>query len=156
MKLLITATAPNLDAAVDPRFGRAPWFLVIDEETGQLLEAIDNKVGVDAAQGAGIAAASMVAEKGINKIYTGRLGPKAMAVIEQAGIEVIEGVSGPVRSILTGAEQVEQTTRKTTTSQAAGQQPMGGGRCRGGGEGRGGGMGRGRGGGKGMGQCRRG
>jgi len=33
MKLIITATAPELEAQVDPRFGRGAYFIVVDTET---------------------------------------------------------------------------------------------------------------------------
>ena len=33
MKIAITAQGPELDAAVDPRFGRAAYFLIVDTDT---------------------------------------------------------------------------------------------------------------------------
>jgi len=35
MKIGISVTAPNLDAEVDPRFGRCPYFVIVDPETMQ-------------------------------------------------------------------------------------------------------------------------
>ncbi len=97
MKIVISSSGPSMDSAVDPRFGRAAYFLIVDGESGELLEAIDNSAGRDAAQGAGIGAAALVAEKGVKAILTGRVGPKAMAVVEKAGIDVVSNVSGTVR-----------------------------------------------------------
>jgi predicted Fe-Mo cluster-binding NifX family protein len=97
MKIVVTASGMNLDSNVDPRFGRAACLLIIDSETGALLEAIDNSQGVSAAQGAGIGAAAMVADRGVQAVLTGQVGPKAMAVIEKSGIQVVAGVSGSVR-----------------------------------------------------------
>lgn len=97
MKIVVTATGMNLDSNVDPRFGRAACLLIIDSETGALLEAIDNSQGVNASQGAGIGAAAMVADRGVQAILTGQVGPKAMAVIEKSNIQVVSGVSGSVR-----------------------------------------------------------
>ena len=34
MKLCITATGNDLNAATDAAFGRAPWFVLVDTESG--------------------------------------------------------------------------------------------------------------------------
>ena len=34
MKLAVTATGKDLAAKIDPRFGRAPYFIMMDPETG--------------------------------------------------------------------------------------------------------------------------
>ena len=36
MKVCVTATANNLDAPVDPRFGRCAYFLLIDPDTNEV------------------------------------------------------------------------------------------------------------------------
>ena len=97
MKIVVSATGMDLDSAVDPRFGRAACLFIIDSDSGMPLEMIDNSQGRDAAQGAGIAAAALVADKGVAVILTGRVGPKAMPVVEKAGIRVVSDVSGTVR-----------------------------------------------------------
>ena len=97
MKIVISSSGPDMDSAVDPRFGRAAYFLIVESDTGELIESIDNSVGREAAQGAGIGAAAMVAEKGVKVVLTGRVGPKAMDVIERANIRVVADASGTVR-----------------------------------------------------------
>lgn len=89
MKIVVSATGMELSSLVDPRFGRAAFLLILDSDTGTLIEAIDNSQGRDAAQGAGISAAALVADKGVKAILTGRIGPKAMPVVEKAGIQVV-------------------------------------------------------------------
>ncbi|MBU0665252.1 MAG: NifB/NifX family molybdenum-iron cluster-binding protein [Proteobacteria bacterium] len=161
MKIVVSATGMELDSSVDPRFGRAAFLLIVDSDTGAILEAIDNSMGRDAAQGAGISAAALVADKGVKAILTGRVGPKAMPVVEKAGIQVVSDVSGMVREAVekfrlgsqaqASASSPPGTPTKTDTSGSG----MGGGRCRGcgSGQGKGGGaagMGRGQGAGKGQ------
>ena len=51
MKIAITATGKTLDSQVDPRFGRAAWFIVADSDSMEF-EAIAND-NVNAAGGAG-------------------------------------------------------------------------------------------------------
>ncbi|NOQ65718.1 MAG: dinitrogenase iron-molybdenum cofactor biosynthesis protein [Desulfobacterales bacterium] len=100
MKIVISSSGPDLDSAVDPRFGRAAFFLIINSDSGELIESIDNSAGQDAEQGAGIKAAALVAEKGVQAILTGRLGPKAMAVAEKANIKVVNDCNGTVRNAI--------------------------------------------------------
>ena len=101
MKLCITATGNDLNAATDAAFGRAPWFVLIDTETGAT-QGIENS-NVQASQGAGIAAAQTMSEHGVDAVLTGRLGPKAKAALEASGVGMYEGLG---RS--TVAEALEQ------------------------------------------------
>lgn len=137
MKIVVTATGMTLDSSVDPRFGRAACFLVIDSDSGALLEAIDNAQGQSAAQGAGIGAAAMVADRGVQAILTGQVGPKAMAVIDQAGIQVVSGVSGSVREAVEKFRSGAPVQGGSTSGAAGGGMGGGGGRGMGGGRGQG-------------------
>lgn len=93
MKLAITATRGALDAEVDPRFGRALFFIVLDEG-GRTVEFVDNGGAVDLAHGAGIAAVETLVRRGVGVLVTGRVGPKAEQGLRAAGIEVRTGASG--------------------------------------------------------------
>ena len=155
MKLCITAAGNDLSSATDSAFGRAPWFVIVDTDSGAF-EAIEN-TSVNASQGAGIAAAQAMADKNVQAILTGRLGPKAQAALSAAGITMYEGlVQTTVGQAL---EQFRQGQYSESASQAAGRSAgagagagmgcgrgMGGGGRRGGGGGRGLGPGRGQGG----------
>ncbi|HNY13872.1 MAG TPA: NifB/NifX family molybdenum-iron cluster-binding protein, partial [Candidatus Wallbacteria bacterium] len=76
MKIAITSTGASIDSPIDERFGRARYILVYDIQNGEC-EALDNETNLNLAQGAGIQTASMVAEKGVSVVLTGRVGPKA-------------------------------------------------------------------------------
>jgi predicted Fe-Mo cluster-binding NifX family protein len=95
MKIAVSAAGTGLDAAVDPRFGRCAYFIIVDPETMDS-EAMDNS-GSSAAGGAGIAAAQTISAKGIEAVLTGNCGPNAHQVLSAAGIKVITGVSGKIR-----------------------------------------------------------
>ncbi len=95
-KVVITAAGDRADAAVDPRFGRAPWLLLVDAATGAVEVAVDNAAGVAAAQGAGVRAAETVARLGASALVTGHCGPKAYRALESAGVEVYTGAAGTV------------------------------------------------------------
>ncbi|MBN1512087.1 MAG: NifB/NifX family molybdenum-iron cluster-binding protein [Phycisphaerae bacterium] len=87
MKLLITSSGTALESPVDPRFGRAKQFLVVDSET-LACEAHDNAQNLNAAQGAGIQAAQNAVNLGAEAVISGHCGPKAFSVLKAGGIRV--------------------------------------------------------------------
>ena len=95
MKLCVTSQGNNLDALLDPRFGRCKYFLFVDKDTLEF-EAVENP-NVEAAGGAGIQSGQLVAGKGVNAVLTGNVGPNAFQTLKAAGIDVITGLSGSVR-----------------------------------------------------------
>ena len=103
MKIAVTSTAPTLDAEVDPRFGRAAMFVVVDAETWAF-DVVDNKQNVEAAQGAGIQAARTVIETGAGVVITGHTGPNAFRTLSAGGVRLVLGAKGTVK------QAVEQFT----------------------------------------------
>ncbi len=99
MKIAVSATGRNLDSAVDPRFGRAGMFLVIEDSTGAF-EVLENRQNVEAAQGAGIQAARIVSESGAGVVITGHCGPKAFQTLAAAGVKIVVGAEGTVEEAL--------------------------------------------------------
>jgi predicted Fe-Mo cluster-binding NifX family protein len=137
MKIAATSTGPDLDAAIDSRFGRCAYFVVLDSASGDL-EATPNPF-LDATGGAGTQAAQWVLGQDVDVLLTGRCGPKAAAVLNDAGIRVVEGVSGSVREASEGFRTEDSATREP---QGVGN-GRGPGRCRRAGGGRGAGNGQG-------------
>jgi predicted Fe-Mo cluster-binding NifX family protein len=82
MKIAITSTGPTLDDSVESRFGRCPFFLLIDPETLSL-EAIKNP-NIALGGGAGTQSAQLMANKGASVVLTGNCGPKAFRVFGAA------------------------------------------------------------------------
>jgi predicted Fe-Mo cluster-binding NifX family protein len=76
-----------MQAALDPRFGRAPNYLVYDLDSSAF-EVIDNQKSQEASHGAGILAAERVARTGATALVTGHCGPKAFRVLKAAGIKI--------------------------------------------------------------------
>jgi predicted Fe-Mo cluster-binding NifX family protein len=92
-KIAVTSEGPSLDDMVDPRFGRAAGFVVIDLETMDT-QYIDNGQSQVMAQGAGIQAAELVARAGVGCLLTGFVGPKAFHSLSAAGIKVGQNLEG--------------------------------------------------------------
>lgn len=99
MKLVITSQGNTLESPVDPRFGRAKYFVLVDTETNQVT-AHDNVQNVNAPQGAGIQAAQTVARLGAEAVLTGNVGPKAFTTLQAAGIAIYPGASGTAQDAL--------------------------------------------------------
>jgi predicted Fe-Mo cluster-binding NifX family protein len=96
MKIAVTSKGTSLDSEMDPRFGRAPYILIVDAETFEF-EVLDNSSNVNAFKGAGIQAAVTISEKGVDVLMTGHCGPNAFKTLEAAGIKVVSDVDGTVR-----------------------------------------------------------
>jgi len=96
MKIVISAQGPDLEAQVDPRFGRAAYFLLVNPESMEY-EVLANGQNVQATQGAGIQAAALIARQRPRALLTGNCGPKAYHTLLAAGIAVFLGVAGSVR-----------------------------------------------------------
>lgn len=95
MKIAITSRGTGLDAAVDPRFGRAAYIMVVDTST-LAFDVIDNAENVNAFKGAGIQAATLICDKGAEVLLTGHCGPNAFKTLEAAGVKVVNDVEGTV------------------------------------------------------------
>lgn len=95
MKVAVTASSGSLSSPVDPRFGRAAFFVVYETEDGSF-EAVDNGHGQAAAQGAGVQAAQALSSRGVSALLTGHCGPNAFHVLNAAGITVYSNMSGTV------------------------------------------------------------
>ena len=96
MKIAVTSKGTGLDSDVDPRFGRAAYILIVDSDTLEF-EVIDNKENINALKGAGIQAASSVANKGAEVLLTGYCGPNAFKALNAGNIGVANDASGSVR-----------------------------------------------------------
>jgi predicted Fe-Mo cluster-binding NifX family protein len=95
MRVVVSSYGADIDGPLSPTFGRCPVFLFIETDSMEF-EAAPNP-GLDAPGGAGVEAAQFVTSRGIEAVITGRVGPKAMNVLETAGTPVFLTERGTVR-----------------------------------------------------------
>ncbi len=88
----ITISEKNENSTVDPRFGRTPYFLIYNDETGEK-KIIDNAQNLNAPQGAGIQAAQNILKENIEVLLTGNVGPKAFQLLNGAGVKIFTGAA---------------------------------------------------------------
>ena len=142
MKLAVSSSQKDLEAPLDPRFGRCPYFLIVETDS-MSSESFENQSAAMGG-GAGVQAAQFVASKGAEAVITGNCGPKAMQVLSAAGVQVFVGQSGVVKDLINAYQNGNLTsTTVANVSAHAGTRGMGGGMGRGMGRGQGRGNGRG-------------
>lgn len=95
MKIAVSSTGKTLEDAIDQRFGRCPYFVIVDSESLEF-EALENP-GSQAMGGAGTMAVQTIVSKGVEVVVTGDCGPNAYMSLEAAGIKVFTGASGSVK-----------------------------------------------------------
>ncbi|KAF0108144.1 MAG: Dinitrogenase iron-molybdenum cofactor biosynthesi [Anaerolineaceae bacterium] len=84
MKIVLSVTAPGIEAPIDPRFGRGATLLVVDTDTMQA-DAHPNP-GVNASGGAGVQAAQFAAGQKAEAVISGDFGPNAFDALKAAGV----------------------------------------------------------------------
>ena len=143
MKVAISSNGDNLDAQLDPRFGRCAFFLVVNPDD-MSFEVFENESAFQGG-GAGIQAAQFLASQGVEAVITGHCGPNAVQTLSAAGVGLFAGQAGTVKEVVEKFKKgnLKRTSEATVDSHF--------GMDSGTGFGRGGGMGRGMGGGRGQG-----
>ena len=136
MKVIVSSSGKDLQASIDLRFGRCPYFILVDTDD-MSFEAFDNQSAA-LGGGAGIQAGQFVVSKGANVVITGNVGPNAVTTLAAAGIDVIVGQTGTVKQAIDDYKSGKLST--ASGANVADHYGMGGG---GGGRGMGGGMGQG-------------
>ena len=87
MKTIISSTGNKLNSGFDLRFGRAAWFCLLDEETGETsFHENENK---EASHGAGTRTVEKVVELGATRVISGDFGPKAKELLEKFNIQMV-------------------------------------------------------------------
>lgn len=89
MRVAITSQGPTLDSPMDPRFGRAAYFIIFDLDTGKT-EVLPNPSLV-APGGAGVQSAQLMSAKGASYVISGNFGPNALPALEAGGVKAIAG-----------------------------------------------------------------
>ncbi len=88
MKIVFPADKADWNTKLDERFGRAPGFVIYDDNN-ESLTFIENK-DKNAGHGVGVQAAQTVIQAGADVVVTsGPFGPKATDVLTQAGVKLL-------------------------------------------------------------------
>lgn len=99
MRVAVSTQGVDLNAEVDPRFGRAKNFILVETTTMEH-QVIENTQSLHLAQGAGIQAAQNILAHRPEAVLTGNCGPKAFRVLQSAKVQVVVGVKGKISDAL--------------------------------------------------------
>lgn len=132
MKIAITATGEGLDAPASPIFGRSQYLVLVETDTMEC-ETLSNPA-ISAAGGAGIQAAQFLANRGVQALVTGNVGPNAFQVFNAANIPVYLYSGANVREAAKAFTKHELT--EASGPSARSHSGMGGGSGRGHGQGK--------------------
>ncbi|MFW6141232.1 MAG: NifB/NifX family molybdenum-iron cluster-binding protein [Candidatus Saliniplasma sp.] len=86
MKIAVSASCPDMESTVDLRFGRCPYFIIVDTEEDEV-ETWENKYK-DGMGGVGPQVVQALAEMDVDTVITGNLGPNASRALDSAEIDV--------------------------------------------------------------------
>ena len=99
MRLAICSQGEGLASPVDLRFGRCPYFVIVDTDSGEIIKSITNS-GAAASGGAGSLTTRLLLSEKVDAVVVGNLGPNAATALGAAGIEVYGGITGTVEDTL--------------------------------------------------------
>jgi len=100
MKIAISATGEGLESQVDVRFGRCPYFVIVDIEKKEIksYKTIKN-TAVTLGGGAGVTAAEIIGNEKVDAVITVNIGPRAFGVLQELGIAVYQG-HGKIKDVV--------------------------------------------------------
>ncbi|NYT08107.1 MAG: dinitrogenase iron-molybdenum cofactor biosynthesis protein [Methanomicrobiales archaeon] len=103
MKICIPAKGPDSGDLVDERFGRAPYYLIHDTETGETRSY--KNPAAEAMGGVGPRAAQFLLDHDVNILVAARVGGNALEALKAGGITILlsEETGGTVREAITAA-----------------------------------------------------
>ncbi len=87
MKTAITSTGSTLKDRLDNHFGRCPWFIIFDDETGGI-EILPNP-NLRKIENAGPASVELLVSKGVSKVVAGEFGFKVKELFDRHKIQLI-------------------------------------------------------------------
>ena len=85
MKIAIAADNDTEEANISSMGGRAPYYLIFEDK--KLMEAIKNPFAIGGG-GAGWSVAHMLAEKEVQIVILGKIGPNMASALTEKGIQV--------------------------------------------------------------------
>lgn len=97
MKICVSAMGKDLSAQIDWRFGRCPYFVIVDPDT-MAFEAVSNENSIDVAGRAFcIAHLESLLNKGVDLVISGNIGPNIYHLFHTASVDIATLTAGTVK-----------------------------------------------------------
>src|SRR6056297_2849338 len=117
MKICIPSQNKKEDALLDSRFGRCPFFAIVDTDNPDDISFIEN-TGVRANRGAGISAAQLIVDNDVDAVVVVNLGPKAYNVLSSANVDCLQSTEKTITEVVNDLK--EGKLEKMTSSAPGG------------------------------------
>lgn len=90
MKIAISSTGKTVEDEIDNRFGRCPYFLIVEADNEEGITDVKTIENTSSKQmsGAGISAGEMIGNEKPDAIITVNMGPRAFQVFNKLGIDI--------------------------------------------------------------------
>lgn len=100
MRIAISSKNKDIESNVSDVFGRCPYFIIAEIKNNKIenTETIKNESACQTG-GAGISTAQLMAEKSVDTVITGNIGPRALDVLGQFKIDIYFG-DGAIKDVL--------------------------------------------------------
>jgi predicted Fe-Mo cluster-binding NifX family protein len=113
MKIAIASKGKTISSRVDDRFGRCPYFLILDTKS-MTTETIENP-GQKEKNAAGIRACQILINKDISAVVVKNIGHNALVTLTGAGMDVYTVASGTVSATIEKMKRGELTAAERPT-----------------------------------------
>ena len=113
MKIAVASKGKILSSRVDDRFGRCPYFLIVDT-TSRVTETIENP-GQSEKNAAGIRACQILIAEDIDAVVVKNIGHNALVTLTGAGMDVYTVASGTVSAAVEQVKRGELTAVERPT-----------------------------------------
>lgn len=98
MKIGLTASSEGMDSDLSTVFGRCPYFIIVETDENEIKNSKTVKnTAINQRGGAGISAAQIIGDQGVEVVISGNIGPRAFGVLQQMGVEIYEGSNGSIK-----------------------------------------------------------
>jgi len=104
MKIAIASSGQKLSSLVDQRFGRCPFYLIVDSKDKSF--RILKNIATQASRGVGISAAQLIADQGVKTVIAGNFGPNAVRVLLASHLKLFS--ISPKTTIRQAVNQLKQ------------------------------------------------
>jgi predicted Fe-Mo cluster-binding NifX family protein len=113
MKIAVASKGKTISSRIDDRFGRCPYFLVVDT-TSRATKTIENP-GQKEKNAAGIRACQMLIAEGIDAVVVKNIGHNSHVTLTGAGMDVYIVTSGTVGAAMKKVKRGELTPAERPT-----------------------------------------
>ena len=100
IRVAIPSKENTIESSVNDIFGRSPYFAIAEIENNRIkdVKIIENKF-TQQSGGAGISAAKLLVENGVEAVIAENIGPRALDVFKQFNIKMYSG-KGKIKIVL--------------------------------------------------------